>query len=835
MRPWRRVLLLVIVFLAGLVGFSKLTNHEKKDLTKDMENATLPVVYLIGGGEPVNELHGYTDAMDATSMRDTIMPLQEDGILPVQIDSYGESVKSVEYEVRSLDTTRLVQESQAEDLSVTEERTNADLKIQNLLNEGEEYLLILKVLTKDDPYYYYTRIIKEENCHMEECLAFVKAFHDITMDKSRQEELAAYMEPVAGEDNATLQTVTINNSLSQACWGKLDGQEVTAPVASIKELNDTYNVILLNYIFTSADEDGAASYYNVEEYYRVRYGTEKMYLLSFERSVEEIFDGDESKLQDQTLNLGIRSSDVDYRANETGRVVCFVQQGELWSFNMNAGTLTRVFSFRSDGGTDARENYEEHDIRIIRADESGSVDFIVYGYMNRGEFEGQVGIAVCHYDCVTNTVEQQLFIPSMDSYQMMKEEIGQAMYITDTGLFYLLMGRQVHCVNLETMEDDIFISDITEENYKSSDDGRYLAWTKGNAFDADVLYLTDFETGETDTIDAGDDFKIRPLAFLQSDCVYGLASVQNMSAASLVFAMSRVEIIDSESTGHPVIKSYDSGGKFVTDAEVADGSIYLTRVTYSNGVYVETDPDIIRNRDMQDEENIYVSEVRSDTKEREVVLQLPGEVKKKPNLLIPKQILNETSVRLELAGDVTESAYYVYAKGKVLLGTNHIAEAVICADENRGVVIGSSQTYVWKRARKTSQTVGVTDMGGNSAMAKALAVLLGRAGVRADVDALAGSGQTVYEILTENITELPVYNLTGCSMEQTLYFVGTGEPVFAMLDGQAVLITGYDEENVMIWRPESGNTDTISLKNAAEAFAASGNIYLCVGHTSAAM
>lgn len=33
--------------------------------------------------------------------------------------------------------------------------------------------------------------------------------------------------------------------------------------------------------------------------------------------------------------------------------------------------------------TDARGAYNEHNIRIINADEMGSVDFIVYGYMNR--------------------------------------------------------------------------------------------------------------------------------------------------------------------------------------------------------------------------------------------------------------------------------------------------------------------------------------------------------------------------------------------------------------------------------------------------------------------
>ena len=48
-----------------------------------------------------------------------------------------------------------------------------------------------------------------------------------------------------------------------------------------------------------------------------------------------------------------------------------------------------MFSFRGYEGIDSRENYGEHDIKIVGVDEVGSVDYIVYGYMNRGIHEGK--------------------------------------------------------------------------------------------------------------------------------------------------------------------------------------------------------------------------------------------------------------------------------------------------------------------------------------------------------------------------------------------------------------------------------------------------------------
>ena len=59
----------------------------------------------------------------------------------------------------------------------------------------------------------------------------------------------------------------------------------------------------------------------------------KIYLLSFERTMEEIFRGEGDQISKDMIDLGIRSENVSYKTNETGNVICFVQQGELWSYN----------------------------------------------------------------------------------------------------------------------------------------------------------------------------------------------------------------------------------------------------------------------------------------------------------------------------------------------------------------------------------------------------------------------------------------------------------------------------------------------------------------------
>ena len=117
------------------------------------------------------------------------------------------------------------------------------------------------------------------------------------------------------------------------------------------------------------------------------------------------------------------------------------------------------------------------------------------------------------------------------------------------------------------------------------------------------------------------------------------------------------------------------------------------------------------------------------------------------------------------------------------MATDHVTAAIASADENRGVVVDVNQNYVWKCTKKASGSLSVNEAGGNSAEAKALAVLLNYAGTGADVDALLRDGKSVYDILRETVTDRAVYNLTGCSLEQALYFVGEGSPVYAVQNG----------------------------------------------------
>ena len=97
------------MLLIALMAVSRIVNKGNTDLTVEMEPASLPLVSMKLDGERVNCLRGYSEDMQANYLRDTLTPLPENRCLSVEIDTFGTEITGISYEVRSLDMTRLVE------------------------------------------------------------------------------------------------------------------------------------------------------------------------------------------------------------------------------------------------------------------------------------------------------------------------------------------------------------------------------------------------------------------------------------------------------------------------------------------------------------------------------------------------------------------------------------------------------------------------------------------------------------------------------------------------------------------------------------------------------
>ena len=305
-------LVLGAIFLVAMIVFGLTMNKSHRDMTTNMSEASLPVVNFVFNDTVMNELHGYTQEMDLLSMRDSVLPIGEDRKLQFEVVTYGNQLSNMSYQIRSLDGTRLLMEDNDVEYTMKGDKASYSVDLPSLFEEKEEYHLTLTLTVDDRPVYYYTRLMKSSDCYVEESLDFVLTFHEYTFRDDAGTFIPTYMDPATG-DATNLAYVDLTCTLRQVTWANLEANRLTEPVVSFKEITPSYNVLTVSYVVVNVNEANEIEYYNVEEYYRLRRALTRMYVLNFERRVNQIFNGENDFLRaNSQIVLGIRDKNVHF-------------------------------------------------------------------------------------------------------------------------------------------------------------------------------------------------------------------------------------------------------------------------------------------------------------------------------------------------------------------------------------------------------------------------------------------------------------------------------------------------------------------------------------------
>lgn len=696
-------IVLIVVFIAALITFCITTNKGNKDMTTKQADATLPVMSFNLDKIKINTLHGYTTEMDPTKMRDCVIPISDDRKLSLSISTYGMAVDRISYKIRSMDGKRLVADDEISSFSNKDNTIQADVNMPNVMDENTEYLLVFTITSGQDNVYYYSRIMQTDGKAAAKVVEFAKKFHDETFIKDDKSFFTTYMETTTGDRN-TLAYVDLTSTVSQITWGSMAAAQYTNPVIALKEINDSYDVVTIDYVMSCVDGKGETEYYNVREYFRLRQTESRMYVLNYERTANQIFNSENSFISDSgSVMLGIRSSEAEYRANEAGSVICFVQEGDLYSYDINNGMIIKVFSFRDAEGIDERENWNHHDIKIVSVDEAGSIDFVVYGYMNRGTHEGEVGTGVYHYDGLAHTIDEEAFIPSKTSYEVLKAEMGKMLYLNEKNEFYLMMDDSLYRINLGSMSVKKVVEGLSTGSYCASESNRYFAWVdSANQYSSNTIKVMDLKSGKTFEVKKGDDQYLRPLGFIGEDFIYGQANAADVvsdAAGNTTFPMNGLIILDTSDQSE--LKTYTPSGGYVEKISVDGYTVTIDLIAQNNGVYAEIGQDTIMNREADSKQKIALDTSQSDTKLTVSAISIAGG--KKPDKLkqlTAQMTINSHDTAVDLKFDDNTVHFYVYAKGDVIFASDNISDAIKQANDSMGVVIDSNQQYVWMRARK---------------------------------------------------------------------------------------------------------------------------------------
>lgn len=869
----RKALILLFVFLAaGAAVFYFTRTQEEPDTIYDgMSRASLPVVYSLYNGERINRLYGYTLEMKEEYMRDNVTPLGNDGQMTISVDCFGSTLTGISYEVRDAGSGRLIESttldrwsgsrpepaSQADSpeaeegegtaAGATEDSAQAGgtvqavLPIQKLIEEGKEYLLRICLTTENhQAVYYYTRIVYSSSFHVPEMIEFVKHFSARTFEAEEKQEglseLGTYIEPDSTGDNTSLAYIDIHSSHRMLTWLNLEPERLREPQVDIRQLSGNIGLLRLSYPIQMTGDNGLPETFEVEEALLIRWSEMRFYLLAYERTVNQHFTADAATIENGVVSLGIvEDGRTALKTSKSGAYTIFTADGELWSYNSKLNEAVKIFSFRNGTEADIRTEHNEHDFQIIDADDNGDVSFMVYGYMNSGSHEGECAIVFYLYDSSERALQEIFYIPAYTSYSLLCQEMGTLRFISDNGLVYVMVGNSVYAIDVEGTEHVVVVDNLQAGSYVISEDNSVIAWQEGedpyNCRTLSVMYLTD---GMKNTISSKEGEYLKPLGFIGQDFIYGIADESDITtdiSGRTTFPMFALEIAGKEGE---ILTHYEERNRHILGVEIGDGRIQVNLAELSSSRQpVEYFTDVLLQNEAEAPGSASVLKTAvSDRKRKVYSINLSSSAAEDKTLTIytPVRLLAPSANRVELASKDradTDSRYFAYAYGKLTAICYQVSDAIAAIYDRVGLVVDAGQNVIWARgnqkaeARITVNSACVTDQP-DMTLVPCIQALLFQQGVTADIPQMLQDGFSVREILDEALPGKAL-DLTGCTLQQTLYFISQGHPVI-LLTGEttADLMVGYDNFNITFYNVLDGTYYKMGRNDTAAYLAEQG-------------
>ena len=818
MKTGKKIAVLLLAFIAAVViyfvwPFGHREENKVSATSAVMEEPTLPVVYPSMLGQEMAPLFGHREEKAVTAERGSLLVLPEDRKLNVRI-AEAETVRALQYEIRSMDMEHLVERTELSDWSLENGEIQAALPIQNLLETGREYQLgICASLSDGTSAWYYVRIIETDGAHASEMLALASEFSAKTFRYESAQDLTMYMESSPGADNSSFGTVTLKNSFTQLTWGSLNVEQTGPVYMSLKELSgDLANIELMFYV--TRDSDGEQELYAVTENYTMKWTAQRIYMMDFERTMNQVFTGSRSSFSGKRILLGILDGEGVYaKKSENGRYMAYVVNRELWRYDSTEGTSIRVFGFGGGDITDLRSSRNRHDVELLELTETGDMDFLVYGYMNRGNHEGYTGVSYCHYDAESNTLEERFFLPAGESYETLKLDMAKLAHKGANGVFYLYLGGAVYGIDLKSHEYMVVASGLDEQRFAVSADGSRLAWQENTGvYDSRMLHIMDLDTGDKTQIGDGKSDAYRILGFVGSDCIYGVGEYGDyvMSGGRIMgLYLKSLDIVDRSMTN---AMHYEKSGSYIRDVTVDESRIHVKLVQERRGGFfgAATEDTLVCNAEAVPGRLDQIGWYASDVKGRIYFVQLAKDVASSQEIrtMVPRLRAEEGNViELSSPGNTESTKFYAYGRGRLVGRFSDFAAAASAVYDSMGFVSFGKNTVIWERANKANSYF-IRDVSG--------------AARRLERYRTEFTGES----RTEGGTLL--LDASGSALNQILYFVGQNTPVLLYTgEDRFVYLTGYDQSHVRIWDPATGQSETMSMDSAQAYFDQIGNDYIC--------
>lgn len=813
-----RVVTGIVVFAGAFAWFNYRDLNRRGNVAGEMANPSYPVLEIQNEEGDYNRMAGYRDPIDVSLVRNQVTVVDSSREIALKLYHFGYDITAIQYVLYQTTPDEPIEEgtvSRLEDTESTNVREGSFRLESDFHNKGNYYLQLAVRLNNNTRIFFYTKVQYAEGCHLEDYLTFVRTFHNNLFEEGGMDKNAVYLEPVETAVENTLEYVTIKSSVKSVFFGGITMKEENEPQIRVEELNGTYGVLRMDTLVSGVMRGNKIQYYDMRETFKVRYTTERIYLLDYQRTMDAYYNEELIDSSDNMITLGIQNrNNIDYRYSDEGKKVAFAQNGQLWYYNYQSSDVARIFSFPSDNMGDIRNDPSCHGLKILDFDKKGNVTYLAYGYFNRGHHEGKNGILIMHYDAAANCSSEIAFLASSVPFESLKEDISSFAYLNSKKIFYCKLDGDFHRIDLNSRKDKIIQSGLIQSNLTASADRSLISIEENRNLSRNKkIRLINLETGKEKVFEAEAGERIKAVGFLTNDFIYGAADADNIQKdtdGSLLFPMYILHIVDSSGAK---VKDYKKKNRYVMETRIKGAVLQMTLGKKENNRFKTIDEDdFIRYKEDNKKDEVTLSYKYSNTYRNQLYLKFPEYVyiQIAPDLVLTHFSVDEDdrTITLKKSGDVTKQ-YMVYAAGKKQGTYTSLSDAIAAADETRGNVIDSQEKTVWQCIFPEYGIVAGMDhviKAGSKrrSLEACLAMIAAHNGKNRSIESIYASSGTIEERI-KDCSGYPAINLTGCSVDEVLYYISEGMPVLARYsDRRYVIVMSYNATKLRYLDPVTG-------------------------------
>lgn len=803
------------VFLIALILYFYQSYHSmerQNTVYSTMEEPSLPVTFVSSNGYLMNPMHAYLQDMGNHATRDMITVLPENRELQLVVQEYDNMVASVSYEIRTLDLSHLIEKGTVTDIERSNGQAGFTLPIQNLINKDQAYLLHMTLETGAHTLNYYTRILWTSRDYTKSMEDIAYKFTTGSFDPKDSTDITTYLETKDTADSSNFGHVTLSSSYRQITWGDTGMQPTGAFYMTLKEFDGMMGEVQISYESSMKDADGEEKHFLNEDNFVFRNDPERVYMMDFDRRTNEIFEGTGSAFEGKRLTLGVGNTEnFEVKKSENEHYIAFKTNLSLWRYDQSTktGHATQIFSYRSETEDAIRANYDQHDMKILSVSDKGDVDFMVYGYVNRGQHEGNNGILYYRYNSSEDTVTEKFFIAIPETYEEIKWNLDKLSYLSSDGMLYLYYNGSVYGIDTNSLEVVTMAAGLQASAFVSSDRQQYIAYqsTEGEDLNhSSKITLVNLEGNQASEIQ-GNGY-LRVIGFNQDDLIYGSI---DPGYASAYTAWHQIPISEIHIVGPDLSEktTYAKEGQLFTNVRVSGTRIYFDKLSQKEGGgYQDLGEDtIISNREDVDERLQGVGSYNDELLQKCWYIEIKDVGTKAIRSTTPKNLSLERASALELNVNAEKDGtpqFYAYSLGHFRGVTQTLEEAYALVYDDFGYVLTADGEFVWNRADKSTMVT------------------------LQDPVTLAGDALQKLSQLTsiDTYETYSLVNVYGLDLNSALYYLNKGYPLIAYLQDSCYLIYSYDSFNIRLMDPVSGTQNTVGRADAEAMFKADGNRFV---------